>query len=159
MQLVSAITSERSQNIACKTGREYPNHHRFIFFPFAFDQRKVFVGSIFFLECYEFKMAVLGWHIHTYNLFNQGISFQPVFNKVAYGYQFEIKSFGDLFQFGKPCHTPVLVHNFDEYAGRFESSESGQINGRFCMTRSPQHTPLFCTKGENMSWPSEVSWF
>jgi hypothetical protein len=58
----------------------------------------------------------------------------------------------------QPSHRPVFVHHFTDNARRVQARYASDIDARFGLSWSNEHATVLCTKGKDVSGPSEILW-
>ena len=157
VQLLTAVTALAAEDVACGTTGVHSYEHRLVGGPFSLDEGDMLQTVALLTEGDDTEVSVSSGHVCLHAFFHKAFALQAIGDEVFDLDEFHVELLSLFDELGHPCHGAVGIENLDEGGGRFQSSQTGQVDGSLGMSRTAQHTIILCIERIDMSGTTEVA--
>ena len=155
---VAAVAPTGAENIAHQAVGVHAHQHRLVagMLDVALDQRNVRVAVDLRLIGDHAKFAVSGRHSASASAAHVALVRHAVADELRHGQHLEIMLAAEVGQLRHPRHGAVVVHDLADHAGRNQSRQAREIDGRFGLSCAHQHAAFAGAQREDMSGTREI---
>ena len=156
MKLFAAVAAVGAEDVARDARRVHTDQHGLLFRPLALGQGDVLQPVALLAERREAEHPPLGGHVDRHAPFDDRLFAQTVGDQIGDGDDFQVEFLRHFEQLRQTGHRAVLVHDLDQSTAGLQSGQTGQIDGRFGMSRPAQHPLLAGTQRIDMARTPQI---
>ena len=151
VELFAAVAAVGAEDVARDARRVHTDQHGLSFRPLALGQGRRAPAVALLAERREAEHPPLGGHVDRHAPLDDRLFAQTVGDQIGDGDDFQVEFLRHFEQLRQAGHRAVLVHDLDQSAAGLQSGQTGQIDGRFGMSRPAQHPLLAGTQRIDMA--------
>ena len=156
VQLLTALTALRAEDVASHTRRVDTHQNGFISLPLSLDEGYVFLAVALLTEGDEAEIAILGGEVDLTAARDKSLSLKAIGNQILNRDEPHAVLLGNLTQLWEASHGTILIHNLNEGGGGLQTCKAGKVNGGLGVTGTSYDTPVLSIEGVDMSRATEV---
>ncbi len=156
VELQTAVAPRRVEHVARQTARVHTHHHVLPVADLPLDERHVGLAVDHALEGDDPEIPMLGWQCRRRDAMNQRLGSHPVLDEIRDRDHQQLVLLRELRQLRHARHRAVVVHDFADDAGRIQTGDAREIDGRLRLSSADEHAASAGLEREHVAGPREV---
>ena len=152
-----AVAGDGSKHVSGQTVCVDADQHIFAVSDFTFHESEMGFVAEYALESDHAEFAMPRPQQAFAGFPNEVFRPQPVADEICHRNQLHFVFCGKLQQIRNARHRSVFLHDFADHAGREQARTAGQVHGGFRLSRSDQHSAVFCAQRENVARSRQIA--